>query len=508
MVARRRRSGISNPYLRSLNRADKLYSKQARYDAARLRLKNVEAAVGDNPSKWSFTQREKMSGRGAYGMYTGHGGFRKELGRIYRSRGMKDIGNIIKKGAMRKLENVMSGSGAYNSLVTTGGISDQVPSFSSAGDETGALTITHREYVTDVFGPTTSAFTNQSYALNPGLEQSFPWLSQIAANYEEYEFIQLMYTFRSTTTDIGSSTNGQCGTVIMCTNYNAAAPPFGDKITMMEYDAAMSCKVTEHMIHGVECDPDKLSSASGKYIRTNPVIVGQDPKTYDHGTFQFATANTPTAYSGFSLGEIWVSYTVKLRKPRFYVNRGLAQDQDVYIAQGTISPTAWMGSMTSLLHGQQNNIGTQLLYGTNTPNQMGAGTPAIAVTSLIVVFPASWAGQVRVQVLGTGSTITTPVTVFAGGSSQIVAWSDMWRGDGVWLQSAYSNAGTTGHSLADFKVSAAVGGFNNYLVLIAPTAATWTGCSLTVMEYNGSFSSSSTSAPLVMANPQNVVVAI
>ena len=81
----------------------------------------------------------------------------------------------------------------------------------------------------------------------------------------------------------------------MATNYNASSPPFSDKATMMEYAHAMSAKTTEHMTHGVECDPSKLGGSERKYIRTNPVVPSQDLKTYDHGLFQLAVANSPAS---------------------------------------------------------------------------------------------------------------------------------------------------------------------------------------------------------------------
>jgi hypothetical protein len=43
----------------------------------------------------------------------------------------------------------------------------------------------------DLGGGVIEDFQNQSILLNPGLEASFPWLSQVAQNFEEYEFVQL-----------------------------------------------------------------------------------------------------------------------------------------------------------------------------------------------------------------------------------------------------------------------------------------------------------------------------
>lgn len=221
--------------------------------------------------------------------------------------------------------------------------------------------INRREFVCDIIAPSTGAsgsppaFVNQGLEINPGLERTFPWLSQIAANYEEYMIHQLVFTYRSTVTDVGSSTTGQCGTVIMATNYNSSSPIFEDKEEMMQYSGAMSCKATEHMVHGVECDPAKLTSAGG-YIRTVPALASQDKKTYDHGTFQIGIANSPTEYANRQIGELWVSYTVELRKPKFYTSRGLSISSDVFVSRGTIANATPFGTLTDMLRGQQNTL--------------------------------------------------------------------------------------------------------------------------------------------------------
>jgi len=56
-----------------------------------------------------------------------------------------------------------------------------VPSF---GEDT--IRVKKKEYICDIDG--TSAFSNNFFAVNPGLNDTFPWLSSIANNYEQYRF--------------------------------------------------------------------------------------------------------------------------------------------------------------------------------------------------------------------------------------------------------------------------------------------------------------------------------
>ena len=104
--------------------------------------------------------------------------------------------------------------GATNSLIS--GSHRTPPRFGSVNDETGALIVSHREYIGDIFGPDEASrnFKNRTYALNPGIESTFPWLSQIAQNYEEYEFGQLVFEYKSTVNPSVSG-DGQMGTIVM-----------------------------------------------------------------------------------------------------------------------------------------------------------------------------------------------------------------------------------------------------------------------------------------------------
>jgi len=310
------------------------------------------AALARAGTDWSAATKH-LQGVQGQGMYSGYGAYKPKKKR-------------------KRLSTGPSKTPVTNSLIA--GSDVLIPSFTSAGNETGGITISRKEYLGDVFAPTLTgpgeipSFTNTTYAINPGVERSFPWLSQIAQNFEEYTLHQLIYTFRTTITDVGNSTTGQCGTVVMCTSYNVGNTPFDDKITMMEYEGAMSAKATDSMLHGVECDPSKLSGNSGKYVRANGFANDlQNNKDYDHGLFQIAVANPPLDYANQTLGELWVTYTISLRKPKFFVGRGFGISQDLYLnmpssQQVAITPLQIFGSALAtdkqFLTAELNNLRT------------------------------------------------------------------------------------------------------------------------------------------------------
>jgi len=282
------------------------------------------------------------------------------------------------------------------------------------------ITFSHREYVRDIYAPTSSkAFEIQSWALNPGVTLSFPWLSQIASNFEDYQFIQLIFTFKSTVTDF-AATSGQVGQVVMATQYNPDQDIFADKEEMMLYEGGMSCKTTESLIHGIECDPAKNSGPSGKYVRVGNLSSSEDLKDYDHGRTSLAVLNCPSAYQGQQIGELWVSYTVHLRKPKFMTGNGYTIPRDLYTMQTTqITANGYPWDPTKLLRAAKNSLGTTVTM--TTPAQAltiptGADTdnlnmldPTQNATAYRLIatidFPSSFSGVVRIRfIIGTSAT--------------------------------------------------------------------------------------------------------
>lgn len=214
----------------------------------------------------------------------------------------------------------VSGQGQYdiasNDIVTASNVTDLVvPKF---GPHEADVVIRHSEYVRDIFvqGSNQTPFVVQTIPLNPGLPTAFPWLSQIAANYEEYSLVQCIYTFKSTIAQVAVS-NGQQGQILLATQYKVTDVPFADKESMMMYAHSSSSMLSQSVYHGVECDPAKLTNTTGtKFLRSGELSLGVDKKEYDHGILNVAISNPPLTYLGQSAGELWVSYTVVLRKPK------------------------------------------------------------------------------------------------------------------------------------------------------------------------------------------------
>lgn len=501
------KSGGYNPYKYGW----KSYGRMRRSDVTRRLFGETRASA--TPEQLASRAEHGYVGRGKYGLRRTLGSFAKKH---HLARRAMDYGLSRATGS-----GMYTGSGLYtpsNDLVQATSAAGSIPSFSSANDETGALTVTHREYIRDVYGNpdlgggVIEDFLNQKIELNPGIEASFPWLSQVAQNFEEYEFVQLMFTYRSTVADVNSS-NGQVGTVIMSTNYNASEPIFPNKSMMMGYAHSSSQKTTDTMLHGVECDPRKLSGSSGKYVRSQGLDPDQDVKTYDHGNFQLAIANTPSGFADNTIGELWVSYTVRLRKPKYFTKEGFGISRDVF--RSTTMDTAYVPDTGGVgwfngtpYKGSHNSIGCTL--DKNSGNDY----------AFDLTFPAHYAGNVRITITATGTGFVdsglAPWTQTLSGN--VVAVHDIVSGRIVGGQThtgvtenffmADSNADRF-VLILDVRVDIASNSVNNTIVFANSSSWLPSGdvksCSLEVTEYNSSFGTNSDPAP-VFENAQGRVV--
>jgi len=356
-------------------------------------------------SKYSATAQQmanraqfKFSGAGRYGRTRMHHSRRLGMRRRPRIRGGRGgyFDNMFNFGSISQgtghAGNLSAGGGDYsvpgmgtvdNAIVGAGFSSAGIPQF-APHQSTGVFSKV--EFLQSIYAPSVAgAFQNTILPLNPGLQQTFPWLALVAPQFEEYEFLQLMFYWRPMVSDFNSGT-GQTGEIIMVTQYNPSDPPFIDTLRAKSYDMAMSCKASLSMNHGVECDPTKNSGAAGKYVRVGPLPdsgVGSDLKQYDLGNLNVIVTGTPTEYSGQLLGELWVAYTVALRKPKLPISTGDTILRDYFSCSqvktetvdlaGTVYPTFNMSQWNSapIAYGAQNrinNVGQGLIFNADDTN--------------------------------------------------------------------------------------------------------------------------------------------
>lgn len=327
------------------------------------------------------------------------------------------VATMAGHGLYKRGRGLYRGKGLYRGrgeYVSTNGLvqgPSVVPQFGQ--DDMKSTIITNREFICDITAPTTNQFVVDEYQLNPGLSKLFQWLSQIAINYEEYAIKQLIVTYKSTVADFASS-SGQVGQVIMATQYNPSADSFSSKEEMMLYEGGMSCKTTEHMQHGIECDPKKIAGNEYKYVRAGTLPQSEDLKEYDLGRLSLAIIGTPSTYNGQIIGELWVSYTIELRKPKVASAHAYNVKRDVYVSpQRALPASLVIATPNTVLAGARNSFNCSLVvpatatfppastnsdilwYTTPTP-LTSTGIYAVQFT---LTFPSDFNGVVKIRVI-------------------------------------------------------------------------------------------------------------
>lgn len=161
----------------------------------------------------------------------------------------------------------------------------------------GSVEITHRSYLCPITNSVD--YTAQLFNVNPGLPGTFPWLSKLARRYEEYKFKKLKFEYRSV---CATSTSG---VVMMSFDYDAADGLPTNKASQAQTVPNSEVNAWSSNDLVVNCD------AGYKYIRSGTLQANLDIKTYDFGAMCLSSVYG----NGVVSGELYVEYTVELRKP-------------------------------------------------------------------------------------------------------------------------------------------------------------------------------------------------
>lgn len=147
-----------------------------------------------------------------------------------------------------------------------------------------------------------ASFTVVQFPINPGLSETFPWLSAIAVRYDEYIFHSLTFEYitRTATTTISS--------VVLAPDYDAIDPIPADEATITSYQDA----IEDSCWKDIKCYLSKRNMFPNgfKYVRDR--AVAGDLKTYDAGNLFVSVDGATTNV----LGKLWVHYDVEFRAPQ------------------------------------------------------------------------------------------------------------------------------------------------------------------------------------------------
>nr|QKV51249.1 putative capsid protein [Crucivirus sp.] len=314
----------------------------------------------------------------------------------------------------------------------------QIPRFSTQSGK-NTVHIRHREFLTDIISSgTAGAFNLQSFAIQPGLPSSLPWLSNVCGTtFQQYRINGMVFEFRSMSSDALNSTNTALGSVVMATDYDSKDASFSTKAQMENTEFGVSCKPSSCMIHAIECARSQ-TAVSELYIRNAAVPSGADPRLYDMGNFQIATVG----FQGTSVnaGELWVSYDITLFKAiQLKPGAGLLQyHREIALSAGT---TPLLADTSVHAQPQFDNIGCTV----DATNKILSLPVGLTIgTRFLITYAARGAST---------ASVTVPAVAFSQGISSHNGFQNGLSGGYSGPQAV--NTSTTNFLLGAFEVTAA-----------------------------------------------------
>jgi hypothetical protein len=173
------------------------------------------------------------------------------------------------------------------------------------------VVVRHKEYITEVRSALSFTVQN-SLPINPGMSQTFPWLSRLANNYQQYRIRGMVYHYVPTSGSAISGTNNALGSIMLQTSYRSTDSLPTSKVELLNEYWATECVPSEALAHPIECNPAE-NPFNVQYIRGTEVPAGENQLMYDLGVTHIAVSGQQSA--GVVLGDLWVTYEVELKKP-------------------------------------------------------------------------------------------------------------------------------------------------------------------------------------------------
>ena len=250
-----------------------------------------------------------------------------------------------------------------------------------------SVVIRHKEYLGEIKGSTTFA-VQHVYDINPGISYTFPWLADVAANFQEYRIKGMVFHYVPTSGSAISGTNPAIGSVMIQTSYRATEAQPASKVEMMNEYWATESAPNEAFCHPIECDP-KENPFNVQYVRNGTLPATENQLMYDLGRTFVATSGQPA--TGNVVGDLWVSYEIELKKPQV-TSTVVSRGSNFNLSVGpTISTTAW--------------------FGTSTAQQRLGGNIACTALNNVLTFPKGTLGLFMIVVKITASGLFTAASL-------------------------------------------------------------------------------------------------
>lgn len=151
-----------------------------------------------------------------------------------------------------------------------------------------------------------------TFRLNPTDQTTFPWLSPIAKNFQQWRPHGIVFELVSASGAAVASTNAALGTFSIGTQYDVNAEAFSTKRVLLNSHFATSARVSDDQMHPVECRREDIV---GNLLFTDPELVDPqwEPRLDDLGITTIWASGSQASYVA---AQLWVTYEIELIKPK------------------------------------------------------------------------------------------------------------------------------------------------------------------------------------------------
>lgn len=243
--------------------------------------------------------------------------------------------------------------------------------------------VTNREYLGDIVGTGSTAFSARSFQVQPGLWGGMPWGSATFGSFERYRIRGIVYEFISSTSANVIGSAGQLapmGNILMTCQYRSDAPTFASRLQMENSDDCVSVRPDQKIMYGLEC---AYSTQNDYYVRSGSTITPSITEDYAKLTIAQVGVN---AAAGQIIGELWVAYDIEVFMPKMPLVIGGYSNE----YRSGVTNAAPLGTVS----GGDNYLGASYpITLTSTGIYFSVGTIGSAPIGMVYDITVYWAGN-------------------------------------------------------------------------------------------------------------------
>lgn len=332
------------------------------------------------------------------------------------------VNSFFDNKAINKIAEV-AGKGDYivktNSIYKSGAVvrGAQVPRFLNGKRTTR---VQHREFLGNVVSSSSAnTFDVASYLVNPGDPICFPWLAGIAAQYDQWRPLGMIFEYKTTSSSF-NGTDQSLGAVILASDYDVLDATYASKAEMENSQFVVSASSDCNIMHPIECSPNERGQ-NWYYVRKGQATLatGDSARFNDLCNFQIATSGI--SGTSVTLGELWVTYDVEFTKEQ--------------LGNGAMG----LGSLVySLSNATSADVTASAPFGTTTGQVVKTtSTLVVTVSGTTVTFPSKLS-------MGTYLFVYTALGSSTAITASAFAYTNCSAGSALFgSATGFSNTGTT-----------------------------------------------------------------